>query len=65
MKTQYITAPEAKLITGKALATRWNCSQMHLWRMRRDGRLSALMLGKRAIRYRLSDILRIEAESAA
>jgi hypothetical protein len=38
---------------------------MHLWRMRRDGRLPALMLGKRAIRYRLSDILRIEAESAA
>lgn len=62
---QRVTNPETKLLTSKALAARWGCSKMHIWRMRRSGQLRALFLGKRSIRYSLDDILRIEEQAAA
>jgi hypothetical protein len=38
---------------------------MFLHRLRRAGRLTAYKIGKRGVRFALSDILKIEAESAA
>ncbi len=52
---------ELGLIDRLTLAARWRCSVMSLKRMQRDGRLQPVTLGKRLIRYRLADIVTIEA----
>ena len=50
--------------TPKQLAARWQCSLMKLRRMRRAGTLAVSYLG-RAARYRVEDVLRIEADARA
>ena len=37
---------------------------MTLWRMRRDGKLKAHIIGERAVRFAIEDVLRIENQSA-
>ena len=56
---------ESPFVTGAELQKRWKVSQMYLFRLRAAGRLSVMRIGKRAIRYSLEDVRRIEAESVA
>jgi hypothetical protein len=53
---------EVRLITRRGLAERWQMSTETLKKRERCGFLPCLRLG-RGIRYRLSDIERIEAEA--
>lgn len=58
------TAPESPFLTAAELQKRWRVSAMYLHRLRAAGRLSVMRIGKRAVRYAMADVLRIEAESA-
>jgi DNA-binding transcriptional regulator PaaX len=60
------SAPVAEpvFITPRQLSERWLCSIEKLKRMRRAGSLPVSYLGRSA-RYRLADVLKIEAEAAA
>lgn len=49
-------------LTPQQLSERWLCSVEKLKRMRRAGRLPVSYLGRHA-RYRLEDVLKIEAEA--
>lgn len=51
-------------ITPHQLSERWLCSIEKLKRMRRAGKLPVSYLGRSA-RYRLADVLKIEAEALA
>jgi hypothetical protein len=53
------------LISRKQLRERWNCCGMTLKRREAAGVLKAVRFNQRMLRYRLSDILRIEAEAEA
>ena len=53
------------LITRKQLSARWCCCGMTLKRREAAGVLKAVRFNQRMLRYRLSDILRIEAEAEA
>ena len=50
-------------ISRKALAQRWSCSVETIKRKEKVGILNPLRLGKRFLRYRLSDIEAIEKAS--
>jgi excisionase family DNA binding protein len=57
-------APETtELLTPAELARRWKVSLMFLWRARRDGKLPAHKLGKKHVRFSLTDIQEIEAKN--
>jgi hypothetical protein len=60
--TQPNNGPE-QLFSRRALATRWDCSIETLKRREREGILKALRFNQRLLRYRLSDILAVEAEA--
>ena len=73
--TQPMTSPTYKtdsgtvterlvFLTENELAERWRRTAMTLQRMRKDGRLPFVRIGK-SPRYRLADIERIEASGAA
>jgi hypothetical protein len=64
-KANNTTGSESPFLTSAELQKRWKVSAMYLHRLRAAGRLSVLRLGKRAIRYALADVLKIEAESVA
>lgn len=55
---------DSPLITAAQLRARWHVSQMYLWRMRRDGKLPALKLGKH-VRFRLADVEAFERQAQA
>lgn len=57
--------PAPSFITAAELQERWKCSGMFLHRLRAAGRIGVTRIGKRAVRYALADVLKIEAESAA
>jgi hypothetical protein len=60
----YSLSDDANLISRGELARRWSCSKETLKRRERAGILHPMHLpGKRLVRYRLSDILAIEAAS--
>jgi excisionase family DNA binding protein len=50
-------------LTTKQLATRWNVTAITIRRWRDDGRIRALKLSIRAVRYPMSEVLRIEKEA--
>jgi hypothetical protein len=52
------------LITRKQLCARWSCCGMTLKRREAAGALRAIRFNERMLRYRLSDVLRIETEAA-
>ena len=54
-----------RLLTRKELAERWSKSVRTLKRWDVAGKLKPLTLGPRTVRYRLSDILAIEADAEA
>ena len=60
--TQINTSEPESLLSRKELARRWLVCPMTLKRWEKAGRLPALCLGPRLKRYRLADVLRIEAE---
>ena len=62
MKVHPISNPP--FLTQQQLAKRWHFSTMTLWRMRRDGKLKAHIIGERAVRFAIEDVLRIENQSA-
>jgi len=52
---------EEVFLSSKELMNRWKCHSVTLQRWVRDGKLPAVEIGGKFRRYRLSDILRIEA----
>ncbi|MDB6135358.1 MAG: hypothetical protein JWM59_3601 [Verrucomicrobiales bacterium] len=52
-------------LTAKDLRERWKVSGMFLHRIRAAGRLPVYKIGKRGVRFALTDVVRIESESAA
>jgi len=59
---QHAAGPAVQLLSRRALADRWQFSVETLKRRERAGLLPFLKLG-RSVRYRLSDIERLEAEA--
>jgi hypothetical protein len=56
---------EDRQLSRKELSERWNLSIKTLKRREKTGAIRPLSLGARTVRYRLSDILRIEEDAAA
>lgn len=56
--------PQAKFLTPKQLAARWQCSEMKLRRMRRAGIIPVHYIG-RAARYPIDRIEQVEREAKA
>ena len=50
-----------RLVSRRALAQRWECCVETIKRREREGRLRAIRFNQRLLRYKLSDILAIEA----
>lgn len=65
MKPNITTNTTTPFLTAADLRQRWQVSGMFIHRLRHAGRLRAYKIGKRGVRFALSDILKIEAESAA
>ena len=61
-KTPNIIPIPETLLSREQLAQRWNVHRETVKRWERAGRLPALCLGPRLKRYRLADVLKIEAE---
>ena len=53
-----------KLLSRRAVAQRWSVSTATIKRRERAGLLRAVRFNQRLLRYRLSDILKIEQEAA-
>jgi hypothetical protein len=49
-----------KLLSRKAVAERWSCSNETVKRRTREGILHPISFNRRLIRYRLSEILAVE-----
>jgi hypothetical protein len=65
MKTQAtLQAPAVGYLTPSELRKRWKVSAMFLWRLRRDGKLKITKFGSRGVRIAMSEIERLERESA-
>ena len=58
------TSHSATLIDRKQLSNRWTTSIATLKRLEKAGVLSPVAISERVIRYRISDIEQIEANSA-
>jgi hypothetical protein len=56
---------EERLVSRKELAKRWGVSTETIKRRTRDELLKPLRFNQRLLRYRLSDIIRIEQEAGA
>lgn len=54
-------SPSEQLLSRSALARRWGCCKETIKRREREGVLPAIRFNCRLVRYRLSDILAIEA----
>jgi uncharacterized protein (UPF0254 family) len=52
-----------RLLSRSELAARWSCSRETVKRRERQGVLRAIRFNQRLLRYKLSDILEIEAEA--
>jgi len=61
----HILPEKDRQLSRKELSERWNVSIKTLKRREKAGILRPLSLGPRTVRYRLSDILRIEEDAAA
>lgn len=61
----HIPTQQDRQISRKELSERWSLSIKTLKRREKDGTLRPLSLGKRTVRYRLSEILAIEEDAAA
>ena len=53
-----------RLLSRKALAARWGVSTETVKRRDREGALIPVRFNQRLVRYRLSDVLRLEEEAA-
>jgi predicted site-specific integrase-resolvase len=56
---------EERLVSRKELSKRWGVSTETIKRRTREGLLKPLCFNQRLLRYRLSDIIRIEQEAGA
>ena len=56
---------QERQLSRKELSERWNLSIKTLKRREKAGALRPLSLGARTVRYRLSEILKIEEDAAA
>lgn len=63
IENQTVTAAERLLSRGQ-LTIRWSCSRETLKRREREGVLKPIRFNRRFLRYKLSDILRIENEAS-
>jgi hypothetical protein len=61
----HIPTQQERHLSRRDLAERWTTSIKTLKRREKAGILRPLSLGPRTVRYRLSDILRIEEDAAA
>lgn len=58
------TGTGEELISRPGLARRWGCHVETIRKREREGQLHALQMGERMIRYRMSEVLAIEAAAA-
>ena len=65
MKITHPTLEEGSSLTAKQLAKRWHVHVITIRRWRNEGRIRALKLSSRAVRYPLAEVLRIEEEATA
>lgn len=65
MKPATTTDNAAPFLTAKDLRERWKVSGMFIHRIRAAGRLPVYKIGKRGVRFSITDIIRIESEAAA
>lgn len=52
-------------LTAAELRARWKVSGMFLWRLRRDGGLTAYKIGTRGVRFAVAEVSQIEAQARA
>lgn len=62
---QTISSPSEQFLSRAQLAKRWSCSNETIKRRTAAGILKPLRFNQRFLRYRLSDVVRIEDEAAA
>jgi excisionase family DNA binding protein len=55
--------PNPSFLTPQQLAKRWHLSTKTLWRMRRDNKIKAHIIGARAVRFAVEDVLKLENQS--
>jgi hypothetical protein len=60
-----VSQSSEQLISRRSLASRWECSVETVKRHTRDGLLHPIRFNARMIRYRLSDVIRVEREGEA
>jgi len=63
MSEKIVSLPE-QLLTRRAVANRWQTSVETVKRREKEGLLKAIRFNQRLLRYRLSDIQRLEAAAA-
>lgn len=64
MRKQLVNQSE-RLLSRKGLAERWNLSQKTLIRYEKAGKLRPLSLSSNVVRYRLSDIEKLELDATS
>jgi hypothetical protein len=62
-KSQQIDNQSGQLLSRGALAQRWECCIETIKRREREGLLKAIRFNQRLLRYRLKDVLAIEASA--
>ena len=62
---RFVVQSSEQLLSRKALANRWGVHPETIKRAERAGLLRAIRFNQRLLRYKLSDILAIEADAGA
>jgi hypothetical protein len=60
-KSHQVNQQSEQLLSRRALAQRWSCCNETIKRREREGILKSIRFNQRLLRYRLSDIVAIEA----
>ena len=60
-KIQQVSQQSEQLLSRRALAQRWSCCNETIKRRERQGILKAIRFNTRLLRYRLSEVIAIEA----
>jgi hypothetical protein len=64
-KARFVAESSEQLLSRKALANRWGVCRETIKRAERAGVLHAIRFNGRLLRYKLSDVLAIEAEGGS
>ena len=59
------TTTQPEFLTGADLCKRWSISRMTLWRMRERGKIKGYHIIAGSLRFKMSEIIKYESDSAA